>query len=314
MIARSVWARASGSAAGVSARGRPSAATMNACASSESGNALASHAPQTTPPAAPEKPTRCSPSPHPAHAASCGAKPAASSSLSRKASEFARPARAGIAVEQRQFVGQQVVHAGVRVAVVEDPRDGLAGPRGAVQRAGVLAQARVRGDGLGRRHGQEIAAPLIQDEVETEERLEPPTEPRLRLADALRDRAQPAARRGIQMEDAVRFAVAKRAEDDSFGLYRSGYRTILSEVMSQVTVYTTEPCGYCRVAKALLAKRGVTYEEINLAKDPEGRAELVRLTGMMTFPQVVIGGESVGGYQELVALDRAGGLAEFVAA
>ena len=71
--------------------------------------------------------------------------------------------------------------------------------------------------------------------------------------------------------------------------------------MSQITVYTTEPCGYCRVAKALLAKRGVPYEEINLAKDPEGRAELVRLTGMMTFPQVVIDGESVGGYQELVA-------------
>ena len=77
--------------------------------------------------------------------------------------------------------------------------------------------------------------------------------------------------------------------------------------MSQITVYTTEPCGYCRVAKALLAKRGVAYEEINLAKDPEGRAELVRLTGMMTFPQVVIDGESIGGYQELVAFDRAGG-------
>ena len=62
--------------------------------------------------------------------------------------------------------------------------------------------------------------------------------------------------------------------------------------MSQITVYTTEPCGYCRVAKALLDKRGVAYEEINLAKDPEGRAELVRLTGMMTFPQVVIDGET----------------------
>src|SRR4051812_37153823 len=84
--------------------------------------------------------------------------------------------------------------------------------------------------------------------------------------------------------------------------------------MSQITVYTTEPCGYCRVAKALLAKRGVPYEEINLAKDPEGRAELVRLTGMMTFPQVVIDGKSIGGYQELVAFDRSGGLAEHAAA
>jgi len=84
--------------------------------------------------------------------------------------------------------------------------------------------------------------------------------------------------------------------------------------MSQITVYTTEPCGYCRVAKALLNKREIAFEEINLAKDPEGRAELVRRTGMMTFPQVVIDGESIGGYQELVQLDRAGGLAELAAA
>ena len=81
--------------------------------------------------------------------------------------------------------------------------------------------------------------------------------------------------------------------------------------MSRITVYTTEPCGYCRVAKALLAKRTVPYEEINLAKDPEGRAELVRLTGMMTFPQVVIDGEPIGGYQELVAADRDGRLSDF---
>ena len=84
--------------------------------------------------------------------------------------------------------------------------------------------------------------------------------------------------------------------------------------MSQITVYTTEPCGYCRVAKALLNKRSVPFEEINLAKDPEGRAELVRLTGMMTFPQVVIDGASIGGYQELVAFDKSGKLSEFAAA
>jgi glutaredoxin 3 len=84
--------------------------------------------------------------------------------------------------------------------------------------------------------------------------------------------------------------------------------------MSQVTVYTTEPCGYCRVAKALLDKRGVSYEEINLAKDPAGRAELVRLTGMMTFPQVVIDGEPIGGYQELARADRSGRLTELAEA
>ena len=81
--------------------------------------------------------------------------------------------------------------------------------------------------------------------------------------------------------------------------------------MSRITVYTTEPCGYCRVAKALLTKRNVPYDEVNLAKDPEGRAELVRLTGMMTFPQVVIDGEAIGGYQELVLADRQGRLRDF---
>ena len=76
-------------------------------------------------------------------------------------------------------------------------------------------------------------------------------------------------------------------------------------------MYTTEPCGFCRVAKSLLAKRNVPFTEVNLAKDPSGRAELVRLTGMMTFPQVVIDGESIGGYQELVAADRDGRLRDF---
>jgi glutaredoxin 3 len=84
--------------------------------------------------------------------------------------------------------------------------------------------------------------------------------------------------------------------------------------LSRVTIYTTEPCGFCRVAKALLAKRNVAFTEVNLAKDPLGRAELVRITGMMTFPQVVIDEEPIGGYQELVQADRAGRLAELAEA
>ena len=63
------------------------------------------------------------------------------------------------------------------------------------------------------------------------------------------------------------------------------------------------------MAKSLLTKRGVSFVEINLAKDPAGRAELVRLTGMMTFPQVIIDDEPIGGYQELVSADRTGRLA-----
>ena len=77
---------------------------------------------------------------------------------------------------------------------------------------------------------------------------------------------------------------------------------------NDVIVYTTEPCGFCRQAKALLSARGVDFSEINLAKDPEGRAELVALTGQMTFPQVLVGDRSVGGFRELVEADRDGSL------
>ena len=84
--------------------------------------------------------------------------------------------------------------------------------------------------------------------------------------------------------------------------------------MNRITVYTTEPCGYCRQAKALLTKRGLDYDEINLARDADGRVELARRTGMMTFPQVVIGEELVGGFDQLLEADRSGRLAELIAA
>jgi glutaredoxin 3 len=81
--------------------------------------------------------------------------------------------------------------------------------------------------------------------------------------------------------------------------------------MDRIVVYTTEPCGFCRTAKALLDSRGIPYTEINLAKDPSGRAELVERTGMMTFPQIVIDGHPIGGFQELMRADGAGQLARY---
>lgn len=83
--------------------------------------------------------------------------------------------------------------------------------------------------------------------------------------------------------------------------------------MNSVTVYTVDRCSLCASAKTLLASRGIGYEEINLAKDPDGRAELVRRTGMTTFPQIVIGDETIGGFAELLAADRAGRLSELLA-
>ena len=80
-----------------------------------------------------------------------------------------------------------------------------------------------------------------------------------------------------------------------------------------LTLFTTEPCSFCRNAKALLQKRGVAYEEINLSKDPAGRAELAKRTGLMTFPQVVVDGRTLGGFRELLAADQAGELEKLAA-
>lgn len=81
-----------------------------------------------------------------------------------------------------------------------------------------------------------------------------------------------------------------------------------------IKLYTTDPCGFCRSAKSLLESRGVSYEEVNLAKDPDGRAELVALTGQMTFPQVLIGQRAIGGFRELLEADREGMLEDLLAA
>jgi glutaredoxin 3 len=84
--------------------------------------------------------------------------------------------------------------------------------------------------------------------------------------------------------------------------------------MSVVTLYTTDSCSKCVGAKALLARRGIAYREINLTKDPDGRAELMDRTGMFTFPQIVIGDHTIGGFDDLVRADRQGRLKHLIAA
>jgi glutaredoxin 3 len=79
-------------------------------------------------------------------------------------------------------------------------------------------------------------------------------------------------------------------------------------------VYTTDACPFCVRVKQLLDARGVQYEEINLARDADGRAQLSLRTGMMTFPQVLIDGELIGGFQETLAADRSGRLRELLEA
>jgi glutaredoxin 3 len=84
--------------------------------------------------------------------------------------------------------------------------------------------------------------------------------------------------------------------------------------MREITVYTTDHCSLCTSAKTLLERRGIQYVEINLARDPDGRAQLQQKTGMFSFPQIMIEGETIGGFAELLAADREGRLSELLAA
>ena len=79
--------------------------------------------------------------------------------------------------------------------------------------------------------------------------------------------------------------------------------------MKPVTLYTTPFCGYCLAAKRLLGGKGIAFEEIDLAREPTRRAEMVqRALGRRTVPQIFIGESHVGGFDEIYALDRAGKL------
>jgi len=83
--------------------------------------------------------------------------------------------------------------------------------------------------------------------------------------------------------------------------------------MSNVVVYTTERCAFCVRVKMLLTSREIDFEEINLFGDAEGFVELAQKTGMMTLPQVTVGGILVGGYDETASAASSGMLADLLA-
>jgi glutaredoxin 3 len=75
-----------------------------------------------------------------------------------------------------------------------------------------------------------------------------------------------------------------------------------------VTVYTKDHCPYCVRAKALLSRKGVAFEEIDVEGRDDLRTWLVEATGQMTVPQIFAGERSLGGYSDLAALDARGEL------
>lgn len=78
--------------------------------------------------------------------------------------------------------------------------------------------------------------------------------------------------------------------------------------MSKVVMYTTRICPYCISAKQFLARKGVMPEEIRIDEDPARREEMLARAKRTSVPQIFIGDTHVGGFDDLVALDRGGGL------
>ena len=76
----------------------------------------------------------------------------------------------------------------------------------------------------------------------------------------------------------------------------------------QIKIYTKAYCSYCYAAKNLLVKRGLAFEEIALTGNMPAEQEMRDLTGRTTVPQILINGTPVGGYTDLIELDREGKL------
>ncbi|MFP9138771.1 glutaredoxin 3 [Devosia sp. XGJD_8] len=78
--------------------------------------------------------------------------------------------------------------------------------------------------------------------------------------------------------------------------------------MAKIEIYTTPTCPYCHAAKSLLAEKGADYTEITVL-DPALREVMTqRAHGRRTVPQIFIDDAHVGGYDDMAALDRRGGL------
>ncbi|HLT45236.1 MAG TPA: glutaredoxin 3 [Luteimonas sp.] len=78
--------------------------------------------------------------------------------------------------------------------------------------------------------------------------------------------------------------------------------------MPEITMYTSASCGYCVAAKNFLRSRGLEWREVRIDLDPEERARMVERARRTSVPQIFIGDTHVGGYDDMMALHRAGGL------
>ncbi len=83
----------------------------------------------------------------------------------------------------------------------------------------------------------------------------------------------------------------------------------MSDVVADVVMYTTGYCPFCQMAERLLAQRGVAnLQKIRVDEQPELKDDMIARSGRRTVPQIFIDNKHVGGFDDLAALDRAGGL------
>jgi len=85
--------------------------------------------------------------------------------------------------------------------------------------------------------------------------------------------------------------------------------------MANITIYTTRTCGFCYAAKSLFAKKGLSFDEIDVSADPAARQRMMlRTNGRRSVPQIFIGDTHVGGNEDLYELERRGGLDQLLMA
>lgn len=88
----------------------------------------------------------------------------------------------------------------------------------------------------------------------------------------------------------------------------------MTDKTPNVKIYSGRLCSYCNAAKRLLDKKGVEYKEINIDEDPALRTEMEKLSNRQSVPQIFIGDFHVGGFDDMVELQREGKLDDLLKA
>ncbi len=75
-----------------------------------------------------------------------------------------------------------------------------------------------------------------------------------------------------------------------------------------ITIYGSETCSYCMAARMLLKRRGLEYDDVLITSNPDRREEMIARSGKQTVPQIIIGEQAIGGFDELYSLEQNGEL------